>query len=47
MNSVIINNCEVNRGRIEDCDLSGAKIMSRYIIDLDFIVVMMVIVLMR
>lgn len=36
MNSIIINNCELNRVRIEDCDLSGAKIMGSYIIDLDF-----------
>lgn len=36
MNSIIINSCEVNRVRIEDCDLSGAKIMNSYIIDLDF-----------
>lgn len=36
MNSLIINNCELNRVRVEDCDLSSAKIMGSYILDLDF-----------
>ena len=36
MNSVIIVGSELKKVRIEDCDLSGAKIMETYIIDLDF-----------
>ena len=36
MTSLIIIDSELKRIRIEDCDLSGAKIMSTYIIDLDF-----------
>ena len=36
MTSIIIINSELNRIRIEDCDLSGAKIINTYIIDLDF-----------
>lgn len=36
MNNVIIVGSELKKVRIEDCDLSGAKIMKTYIIDLDF-----------
>ena len=36
MSSLIIFNSEFKRIRIEDCDLSGAKIIDTYIIDLDF-----------
>lgn len=32
----IIVNSELNKVRIEDCDLSGSKIINTYIIDLDF-----------
>lgn len=36
MTSVIIIYSELNAIRLEDCDLSGAKLMSTYILDLDF-----------
>ena len=32
----MVINSEFKRIRIEDCDLSGAKIIDTYIIDLDF-----------
>ena len=36
MSSVMIINSEFKRIRIEDCDLSGIKIIDTYIVDLDF-----------
>ncbi|CUO59190.1 MAG: pentapeptide repeat-containing protein [Clostridium saudiense] len=36
MSSLMVINSEFKRIRIEDCDLSGAKIIDTYIIDLDF-----------
>lgn len=36
MTSIIIDNSEIKRIRFSDCDLSGAKFMNTYIIDLDF-----------
>lgn len=36
LNSFIIVNSELKKLRIEDCDLSGAKIINTYIVDLDF-----------
>lgn len=36
MNSVIIINSQFKRIRIEDCDLSGSKVIDTYIVDLDF-----------
>lgn len=36
MTSIIMIDSELKEIRIEDCDLSGAKIMSTYIVDLEF-----------
>ena len=36
MTSLITVDSEIKTIRIEDCDLSGAKLMSTYVIDLDF-----------
>ena len=36
MTSMIIIDSELKSIRIEDCDLSGAKLMSTYVVDLDF-----------
>lgn len=36
LSSVIIDNSELKKIRVQDCDLSGTKIMNTYIVDLEF-----------